>query len=275
MLAETQDLSVTLSREELRYLLFLLKSGPIIGMDTELGEERFDEKQFLALSLAHGERSLRARDWAKINDDGMITVRETLLLMIGACAFPEFVLSLHAFPSTGNSQRRYWNGQNGVIVAHERPEAPLHRLSFVKNRDELFQQFLAMSKVQAFEKFAGEGFTTTNPMLKDVRGTLKNSPSDAIQLLRNDGASDVVAQELVNILAGEHTVAVVHSLVAKGEGETEKKSVTILSGKTSTWLSVTSKDETVTMRPIGQDEIQELFAVWTAPADDWIQLPQA
>lgn len=276
MLTEIQDISIALSREELRYLLFLLKSGPIVGMDTELGEDRFDKKQFLALSLAHGERSLRARGWAKINDDGQITVKEMVLLMVGTCAFPEFLLSLHAFPSNSNPQRVYWNGQNGVIVAHERPEAPLHRLSFVKGRDELLQQFLAMSNVQAFEKFAGEGFTTTNPMLKDVRDTLKSSPSDAIQMIRNDGASDVVAQELVNILAGEHTVAVVHSLVAKGEGEEpEKSSVTVLSGKTSTWLSVTSEDDTVAMKPIGKDEIQELFAGWTAPADDWIQLPQA
>lgn len=276
MLAENQDLSITLSHEELRYLLFLLKSGPIAGMDTELDEEYLGRKQILALSLAHGERSLRARGWAKINDEGNITIKETILLMVGVCAFPEFLLSVHVFPSSSNPKRMYWNGQNGVIVAHERPEAPLHRFSFVKNRDDLFQQFLKMSNVQSLEKFFTEGFTTTLPIFKDVRKVLKKSSSDAIKLLENNGASTTLAQELVHILADEHTVAVVHSLVAKGEGKEPKKSSgTVLSGKTCTWLSTTGEDNTVTMKPIGKDEIQGLFAGWTAPAEDWIRVSQA
>ncbi len=266
--------AVTLSREEFRFLLFLLKSGPIMGFDVDPLEKLTEQQR--ALSFAYAERSLRARDLASLNEEGKLVVREAILLMVGTCAYPEFLLSLHVFPSTGNPKRVYWNGQNGVIVAHERPEAPLHRLSFVKSRDELLQQFLAMSNVQVFEKFAGEGFTTTNPMLKDVRDTLKKSLPAAIEMLENEGASGQVAQELVNILAREHIVAVVYSLAAKGAGEEpEKSSVTVLSGKTSTWLSVAGEDDTVTMKPIGKDEIQELFASWTAPADDWVQLPQA
>jgi hypothetical protein len=264
---------ITLSREEFRFLLFLLKSGPIMGFDADPLEKLTEQQR--ALSFAHAERSLRARDLASLDEEGKLAVRETILLMVGTCAYPEFLLSVHAFPSSGNPQRVYWNGQNGVIVAHERPEAPLHRLSFVQGRDELLQQFLAMSNVKDVGRFAGEGFTTTNPMLKSVRDTLKKSLPDAIKMLKNEGAPDIVAQELVNILAGDHTVAVVHSLVAKREGEEpEKSSVTVLSGKTSTWLSVTSEDDTVAMKPTDKDEIRELFASWTAPVDGWIQIPQ-
>jgi hypothetical protein len=266
-----KELDVTLSREELLYLLFLLNSDFIVGIDPD-PLDTFPSQQ-KALAFAHAERSLRARDLADLDENGNVVVREAILLMAGTCAFPEFLLAAHSFPSTGEPKRIFWNGRAGVIVAHERPEAPLHRLSFLKDRDNLLKEIIDFCKIEFPNKASFGEFQITNNDLKTIREQVKNSPKKAVKLLEKAGSSPDAAQEVCSVLSGEYVVIAFHSLVAQVEKEVVRESASLLVGMTSTWLLQNVNPETVIVKPIGETELIDLFLKWTSPADNWISIP--
>jgi len=271
MFTTTEELNITLSREELEFLLYLLKSGPILGFDPD-PLERYSKEQ-TALTFAQAERSLRARGLADLDENGNVVVREAILLMAGTCAFPEFLLAAHSFPSTGDPKRIFWNGRAGVIVAHERPEAPLHHLYFLKDRDALLKEILSFCKIEFLDKVAFEEFQITNNDLKTVREQVKDSFKKAVKLLEKAGSSPDAAQEVCSILSGKYIVIAFHSLVAQAEIEAIQESASLLVGRTSTWLLQNVNPETVIVKPIGETELIDLFLRWTSPADNWISIP--
>ena len=95
MAVPAENLAVQLSREELIFLLFTLKTDFIPGLDPEPREHGSDQKN---LSLLFAERALRARDLVAVDAPGNLVVRETLMLMIATCAYSEMMISLHHFP---------------------------------------------------------------------------------------------------------------------------------------------------------------------------------
>lgn len=271
MFTTTEELNITLSREELEFLLYLLKSGPILGFDPD-PLERYSKEQ-TALSFAQAERSLRARDLADLDENGNVVVREAILLMAGTCAFPEFLLAAHSFPSTGEPKRIFWNGRAGVIVAHERPEPPLHHLYFLKGRDALLKEVLSFCKIEIRDKVSFGEFQITNRDLKIVREQVKNSLKMAVKLLEKAGSSPDAAQEVCSVLSGEYVVTAFHSLVAQVEKEAIQESASLLVGRTSTWLLQNVNPETVIAKPVGETELIDIFLKWTSPAENWISIP--
>jgi len=200
-------------------------------------------------------------------------VREEILLMVGTCAFPEFLIAAHSFPFAGVPKRFFWNGRSGVIVAHERSEAPLHHLSFLANRDALLKDIQLLSRVENPEKIHFDGFKATNNLLKTVREQVQKSKKKATTALEKAGASSDSAKEICSLLSGEHVVTALHSLISRPEGESIRESATLLTGKTSTWLLENMDDDNLFIKPVSGEYLNTLFTKWTSPADNWIEIP--
>jgi len=271
MATPTENLSVLLSREELAFLLYLLKTDFIPGLDPDpLGDAGKEQN---TLALAHAERALRARDLIMVDQKGELEVRETLLLMIGTCAYPELMISLHHFPTNAAPNRTFWNLRSGVIVAHNRPEAPLHSFSMVKGRDLLRQQIVDSCKLMTGEKPDLPEITTTNQVLKVVRETSAKDLPGAIQKLTSNGTDKRAAKELCATLAGQHAVSALHLAAQRADQPSLQEAATVLSGQTSTWL-MTSREQPdqVSLKVVNQADIFDLLMHWTDMVENWPEI---
>jgi len=272
MAAPTENLSVLLSQEELIFLLFILKADFIPGLDPDpLGEMTKEQK---GLALAHAERALRARDLVMVDEKGELEVREMLLLIIGTCAYPELMISLHHFPTNAAPNRTFWNLRSGVIVAHNRPQPPLHGFSMLKDRDLLRQQIVDGCKLMTGEKPDLPEIVTTNQIVKTVRETAVKDLPGAIQKLTSNGTDKRAAKELCAVLAGQHAVSALHLAAQRADQSPLQEAVTVLSGQTSTWLMTNCEQpDQVSLKVINRDEIFDLLTRWTDMVENWPEIP--
>ncbi len=82
-----QSTSVVLSREEVLAILALLQVVYIPGLDRDPIPSLTVEQQ--ATEILCGERSLRARELARMGVDGRIQVQRDILELIGTCGYAE------------------------------------------------------------------------------------------------------------------------------------------------------------------------------------------
>jgi hypothetical protein len=260
MTTPDENLSVILSRDELSFLLFLLKATFIPGLDPDPMGEPTPEQQ--KRNLAQAERALRARDLAKVDESGNVVVREKLLLMTGICAYPELTITLHQFPSQGQPKRVFWHVRSGVIVMHTRPEPPLHGLEFLPGRDNLHAHILTSCLVTEKTTVPLAPIQATNALIKDVRESAPKDVEKAIQTLTSQGATLESAQEISRVLAGEYTVSALH-LAAKQENDGLREAMTILTGSSSVWLMKGIEDDRVSLETVDQPSLLEILQPWT------------
>ena len=211
MVAPAENLKVRLSREELLFLLFTLKTDFIPGLDADpVGELSQEQKN---LGLVYAERALRARDLVAVNENGALVVREALLLMIGTCAYSPMMITLHHFSTYDVPKQMFWHIRNGVTVAHTRPDAPLHDFAFVPNRETLVQQIIDECTILIIEKNNYPEIATTNAILKTVREQATKNLEEFIQTLVSQAVPTEAAKEICSILAGKHYVSALHLAV--------------------------------------------------------------
>jgi hypothetical protein len=265
----TSDIpSLLVSREELVFLLSLLQADQIPGMDEDPLRNLSKDQQTLV--LAQAERSLRAKGLADVDTQGRLTVREAVLMLVGTCAFPEFMVAVHRFPSDSPGQRVFYNGRNGVIVAHERPEAPLHRFSFINDRAGLFEQILALGAVAANERPDTPVFETNQEALQSARETLQLNRATSVATLVKSGMKAQTAEQLCSLLGKSHVVATIHAMYMTGANEARQEAITLISNETATWRSENLPGGKILLIPSGRDEIQQMLLAWSAPAENWV-----
>ncbi len=267
-----ENLSVVLSREELVFLLYVLKANFIPGLDPDpLGELPKEYKNF---GLAYAERSLRARGLIDLDDTGNPVVREAIILLVGTCAYPEMMISLHHFPSSAAPTRTFWHAQSGVIVSHTRPDAPLHEFSFVKDRLFLGDQILAACQLKTDARADFKEIRTTNKTLKAVRQMAGNDLGAAIKTLAGGSASLESATELCHILAGEHSVSALHLATKNQEKTPVQETFSVLSGQNSTWMMTGQDGDDVLLSVINAQDLKDRFARWISLSGNWPEVAE-
>lgn len=264
-----ENLSVILSREELSFLLFLVKANFIPGMDSDPAGEPTPEQQ--KRSLAEAERALRARDLAKVDENGDVAVREKLLLMAGVCAYSELTITLHQFPSQRQPRRVFWHIQSGVIVMHTRPEPPLHGLEFLLGRDGLHNNILQACQMINQPALSLPAINATNALVKTVREAAPQNVKQAVRLLVEQDVAEQSAQEICGVLSSEYIVSALH-LAANQNGNTIRQSMTLLTGTSSSWLMTNTGEDHVILETIDLPDFLTRLESWTGFAT-WIESP--
>lgn len=271
MAVPIENLSVQLSREELLFLLFTLKTDFIPGLDPDpLGELDKNQKN---LSLLFAERALRARDLVNIDEKGGLVVRESLLLMIATCVYSEMMISLHHFPATTSPRMTFWHVRSGVIVSHTRPDAPLHGFALLKNSADLKQQILDGCNLLSSDGLEYPEIITTNAALKTTREDSLKNIRHAIKGLVSNGANPQSAQEICGVLAGEHSVSALHLAFQLPDKTSQQESATVLSGKTSSWLMTNLEQEKVSLKSISKQVLSEMLQRWSSSAGSGLEIP--
>ena len=250
------DNSIQLSREELVYLLALLKTDFILGLDPDPMGEMTDEK--MKIGLIYSERALRARGLAAIDAKGELQISSTLFALVETCAYAEFSVALHSFPSGAPRQQAFWHKRNDLIVRHTKPSTPLHLFDFVQE-DKFAQDIFSVCDISNFSDTEYPEAKTTNEVLAKTK---EDSPdAETIEaILVKDGIDATTAKELGVLLANEHTVIAIHAVHQKGNDEFEKMKLTILSGKTSTWVVQDKEDDDVLIESVTETSLIRIFS---------------
>lgn len=248
---------VVLSREELLYLLYLLKTNYVLGLDPDpIGEL---DKEQIKLGLIFSERSLRARGLAAIDDKGDLQVDSSLLAMVETCAFWDLSVALHCFQPEGLRRKLFFHRRMGLTVKHSLPGPQLHRFSFLVDDKQLVNEILKSCDIFSPHDKNFPEIRMESSLLGKVKEMAIKDRTKAAELLIDTGSPAIAAHEISSILSDVYSMSVLHWVYQDKGSEPVKKEMTILSGKTSTWVMKNDGDGKAILSPAGNPEIKKII----------------
>lgn len=252
------NVGIQLSREELLYMLYLIKTDYILGLEPDPMGKMSTEQ--IELGLVFAERSLRARELAAIDNKGDLQVDSSLLAMIEACAYSDFVVALHYFQPEGLRQKIFWHRRQGLIVKHTIPSAELHHFSFTKEGDLLINEILSYCNISQPKVVNLPKFQVKSDLLGAVKESANVDMKKAIELLTEVNVPADSAYEICTILSGKYSIAALHLAHQSKNNELAKNELTVLSGETSTWMMKDIGEGNALLFPVSEPEIAKTLA---------------
>jgi hypothetical protein len=227
---------VTLSQEELLYLLDLLQAPPLPGMAIdETGR---------SLMLTAAERALRARELAVLRPGGELAVHNDLLNLVGTCAYPQRRLFADHWDAAAEQPERYFAcSREDTLVAHTAPEAFLHRFTLLPDDAALAEQVLSHCRLQNVPAGAAYAFSLQADDFVQFRQLNEaGSAGEALDLLKAQQISEDAAQAFVNTLSALTGVSILQIAVAGQDESVSQRDFTVLQGNEFTWLLLAAQD---------------------------------
>jgi hypothetical protein len=257
-----EPINVLLSREELIFVLDLLQTSSIPGLDADpLGD--LDAQQ-RALAMIWAGRALRARGLAQLNESGELAVHHALLTAVGVCAYSNNAIFIFHWPEAGPEPRRYFGHVRGEdIASHTRPADVLHQFTLLPSREQLMGQVLEFCE---YENGSGTGdLTMTVSSANFVRArelASDGQPQAAADLLTSHNAPADAAAAFAATLADSPRVSILQTLKQDGEDSVRKSDFTIVQNGQYSWVITPAQgDETALLiKTTSRDEVTALLA---------------
>lgn len=264
MNSKTPEPTLTLSQEELYFLLVLLKSRRIPGMEGIFDVDATERERTNLLDAAR--RALVARGLLTLQVDGRATMDEFTLAVIGTCVRPIFSVMMEN-TALDRSNGIFWHGIRGLIVEHTLPQQGIHRFRPMPGDTDLVKRIVDAAEVSPAEAGAlvdevvvmEDAFTRARKASRD-----EVDEKAACEALEQGGVPEQTAEKLAAILAqAETSTTVAFSRHAYPEGGEVLYGGTALSGPAGAILTVptgTGSGE-VRVRPLGQREWRDWLAM--------------
>ena len=256
---------IFLSREELLFVLNVLETGFIPGLDADpLGDLTLAEQ---SLALTFAERALRARGLAQLQADGVVRVHQTLLQAVGACAYSQNAIFVYHWPTGGEAPIRFFGHiRDNEIVAHTRPEDVVHQLSILYSKVGLVERILQVCGCHDVSDSHSFDFTLPDAVFVQARELAESGAVDQATALMTQAQVDpAAAGAFAATLADSPTVSI-FQMVKQGAGESVKKQdSTVVKGSRYTWLLQPNDDAAqsmLTVRTTSVSDIQTLLTTW-------------
>lgn len=253
------QLSYRLSREELLLLLALVKAKEIPGLDPDpLGDKLTKEQR--AIGYVHAERSLRAREFARIGAKGSLQVDQRLLLAAATCAFPERMILAYHVPHRSLPVRYFGHIRRGVSVLHSKDMQPLHDLSFFRTPQEMIAKMVESCGLQTTKPSQAGSFVIPNDRVAQVRQAAETGKSSkARRLLESAGVEKSAARDFAGLLGDEHSLTVIQ-VIRIEDKEVLLESMTVAASGASAWVMTAADEENRIFKPFSAHDLPgELF----------------
>ncbi|GAP15463.1 hypothetical protein LARV_03251 [Longilinea arvoryzae] len=230
---------LTVSQEELYFLLVLLKARRIPGLEGIFEPDATEQERTHLLDAAR--RALVARGLVTLQVDGRATMDEFALAVVGTCVRPLYSVIME---NTGldRSNGVFWHGIKSLIVEHSIPQEGIHRFRALPADSDLVRRFMGASEVHLSED-AGpmeEGLVMQSAFDK-ARQVCRDAGDEAAggEVLMQGGLSSQAAEKLAAILAGaENSTTVAFMRHAYPDGEEELFGGSALAGPQGAVLTV-------------------------------------
>lgn len=262
----SEPIHILLSREELLFVLNLLQTGFIPGLDNDPLGKLTAEQQALALTIAG--RALWARELAQLHPDGQWVVHNNLLLAVGGCAYAQRIISVYHWPVNGTLPRRFFGHlwENNIVI-HTRPADVLHRFSLLPSKEQLISQVLAACDLEGGSAAPPQELAVSSADFVKIRELAgRGDTTGAVDLLVTHGTSLETARAFVSTLADSARVSILQILHQVANGTVHKRDFTVLQNSQQTWLISTPANDTddapLSVKTTTRDEVTALLSEW-------------
>ena len=254
---------ITLSREELNLLTWLVGAETLPGLEADPVENLSREQQ--AMGIIHAEHSLRARDLARLDDSGHLVVNNVLLIMVEACAYPDQSLFVfHTLPG-GTTYQHFGYRRAETMVIHSVREAALHHLSLMPDQRTFIEQIVSLCEARQLPETGAEPITVDRDILARARDiAARGDAQGAEALLQEKGAEAQSASIVANALATPHKVSFIVHATQLGDA-IQRRELTVLHGVDTAWGMVpadSDETQTYTLSPMTTKDLKQTLRSW-------------
>ncbi|MAT99792.1 MAG: hypothetical protein CL608_21845 [Anaerolineaceae bacterium] len=230
-----EPINLLLSREELLLTLRLLQVDSIPGLDNDPQGNLTPDGLELALTVAS--RALRARELARVQDDGSLALHNLLMTAVGICAYATQTVFVYHWQEDGDLPVRYFGHIRGDdFVAHTRPDDVLHLFTLLPTKDQMVEQVLQLC---SWEDKAHKNGTYSLEVTDfgQVRQWAREGEVDtAVTHLTKHQPNREAATALVNTLSRSPHVSILQMLKQQADQSVAKQDFTLVQDQEHSWL---------------------------------------
>jgi hypothetical protein len=260
----SEPINILLSREELLLVLNLLEAESVPGLDADpLGELNVDG---LALATIVAGRGLRARELARVGEDGELQVHSALLTAVGVCAYSSNTIFVYHWPGGEATPVRYFGHIRGDdIAAHTRPEDVLHQFTIMPSREHLIEQVLTVCEYAEAPQTSALELTVPEDDFVQIRELAGQGKVDeAVEYLGSKNINTEAGRAFVSTLAQSPRVSILQSLAQEDNEAVHKRDFTLVQNREHTWFIAPTTGEgestPLLVKATNRDEVETLLA---------------
>ncbi len=234
-------LQLLLTYEELALVLKLVNAATLPGLRQPTTEPRTAEQEMQA--LAYAERSLRARELARLTPEGQFVVNTALLSAVSVCAYADRALLVQHIKPDHTLVEFYGAHKDGAVVTQSQPEPGLYQLAVYQDPAELITQALASSDCLSLGPAPGEALTIGDDALRQARQCAEQgmvAEAAALLAVDNDAAS---AAAVAAALAGPHALSILSVYERQTDHTARVRELTVLHTPEAAWLMTTLPEQ--------------------------------
>ena len=202
---------VELSRAEIVTICAVVGTESIMGVvPAHPGSER-------PKLLQAGEASLRQRQLAQSDHDGMLMIARDPLALVATCAYPQRSLVIHQFQHNGLVLQAFGHKHADSVVFHEVLNPDMQRLQAVGSLVQLADHSLDWCGYAGSAELSLR-WHIQSTVLAEARSLVEQSEEQAaLQALVNSGVSNEAAIRLIELLSQPHTTTIFNAVVYQGQ----------------------------------------------------------
>ncbi len=227
-------LQLLLTYEELAFVLKLVKAATLPGLRPPQGEPCTAEQE--TQSLGYAERSLRARELARLTPEGQFVVHKALLSAVSVCAYADQALLVQHIKPDHTLVEFYGAHKDGAVVTQSQPEPGLYQLAVLQDAADLIAQALASSDCLSLMPASGAALTIGDDVLRQARQFAEQgmaAEAAALLAVDNDAAS---AAAVAAALAEPHALSILTVYDSQADSTARMRELTVLHTPQAAWL---------------------------------------
>lgn len=261
-----EPISLLLSRDELLVILKTLETAQLPGLDDEPNGPRTEAEQLLALEVAI--RGLRARGLALMQNDGTFLLHDTLLNLVGTCAYPQSTLFIFHWPAGQEEPVRYFGHLRAdQFVVHTRPDPVLHLFSLLGTREQLLENALDFCHDEETTSPLAFEFSLSSNDFGHVRElSEQGNVQEAFVYLAERNIQAEAATSFIHTLSSNPRVSILQTLQQTVNNTVIKRDFTLIQDTQATWFvgAVDATDENTLLRIqiMNRSELIALLDQW-------------
>jgi hypothetical protein len=258
---------IILSREELLFVLQQLAVTTIPGLDKDPLGELTPEGHELARTLAA--RALRARGLVRSSAAGSepLQIHQTLLRMVGACAYAQQAIFLYHRDPHGNPPLRYFGHILGEdVVAHTHPETALHQFALLPSRAALFTEILTICACPEVVTEVHE-FTLPFAVFEQVQQAVGDEQWETAQhLLAHAHLTRASISAFLSLFAADYRLSVLQIVKQQMDNNVAQRELLLFQTGSVIWLAFAAKlpsgQNEMLVKTTNRAELHQLWSEW-------------
>lgn len=231
---QTTNVEILLSREELIFVLDLLQTRFLPGLDESPEGELTGEQRALVLRVAG--RALQARELLRLRSNGESVLHNSVLRAVGVCAYAQStIFAYHWAANTRTPVRTFFHirGNDGVI--HTRPDPSLHRFTLIPGA-QVPALIAATCHIEPKAQQSDMEILVSNDAFLAARQQMGNGDMQAAQKsLEMGGAGREAAALFASSLSRSSAVSILQ-IVNQSGSSVQKRDITVVQNGVRGWI---------------------------------------